>query len=60
MRSNMLKVEVMPVSLIVILITFALMCAFIGNYLIIKGIKSLENEQNYINFVLEDTENQQL
>ena len=37
MRSNMVKVEIMPVSVIVILITFAFICAFIGNYLIIKA-----------------------
>lgn len=54
MRSNMLKVEIMPVSLIVILTMFAFICAFIGNYLIIKGINELKKEQKDINYVIQE------
>ena len=55
MRSNMIKVEIMPVSVIIAFTIFAFICAFIGNWLIIKGIYELkEVEKNNINYVLQD------
>ena len=54
MRSNMLNVEIMPVSVIVTIAIISFICAFIGNYLIIKGISELKQEQKDINYVIQD------
>lgn len=58
MRSNMLKVEIMPVEVITILAIIMVICMVIGTNFIIKGIQDLKKEQEYINYAIQDSKMQ--
>ena len=58
MRSNMLKVEIMPPSVIITVVTISFIIVFIGMLFITKGIQELEQIKAYTNLTLENNINQ--
>lgn len=57
MRSNMLKVEIMPPSVIIVITSIWFITTFIGMTFIVKGIQELKDEKTHTNLTLENNEN---